>query len=80
MYLRISSTSTDFLIAEITMLIMKLYFEFRKEIFIMSIAMTAMSLMIGCIEIVVCWKGFKLALKLVGKMFDEFGSWLENII
>ncbi len=46
----------------------------------MSIAMTAMSLMIGCIGIVVCWKGFKLALKLVGKMFDEFGSWLENII
>ena len=52
----------------------------RKEIFIMSIAMTAMSLMIGCIGIVVCWKGFKLALKLVGKMFDEFGNWLENII
>ena len=46
----------------------------------MSIAMTAMSLMIGCIGSVVCWKGFKLALKLVGKMFDEFGNWLENII
>ena len=33
----------------------------------MSIAMTAMSLMIGCIGIVVCWKSFKLALKLVEK-------------
>ena len=45
----------------------------------MGIATEALSLMVGCIGIVICWKGFKLALKLVGKMFDEFGDWLESI-
>lgn len=46
----------------------------------MGIAMTAMSFTVGCIGIVVCWRGFKLALKLVGKMFDDFGNWLEDKI
>ena len=46
----------------------------------MGIAMTAMSLTVGCVGIVICWKGFKLSLKLVGKMFDDFGNWLEDKI
>jgi hypothetical protein len=46
----------------------------------MGIASAAFTLAIGAIGALVCWKGFRLAIRIVSHMFDELGEWFEKIV
>ena len=46
----------------------------------MGIANAAFTLAIGALGALVCWKGFKLAVRIVKHMFNELGDWLEKVI
>lgn len=46
----------------------------------MGIASAAFTLAIGAIGALICWKGFRLATRIISHMFDELGEWLEKII
>lgn len=46
----------------------------------MGIASAALTMAIGALGALICWKGFRLAIRIVGHMFDELEGWLTKIL